>query len=627
MTEGLKQGFLPVTKAEMLSLGWEQPDFVYVSGDAYVDHPSFGHAIISRVLENAGYRVCMLPQPDYHSCEDFKRFGQPRLGFLIGTGVVDSMVNNYTAAKKRRHDDVYSPGGIGGKRPDRALIVYANRIREAYGDIFIAAGGVEASLRRFAHYDYWDDKVRFSVLVDSGINILMFGMGERTILEVAEFAESGLPYEACRISGTCVLARNLPSDAAELPSAEEVIKDKTAYCRAFMLEYNAQDPIRGKRLAQKHQNHYVIQNMPAKPLSTKELDSTYALKYTRKLHPMYDKSGGVPALKEVEFSLVSERGCFGSCSFCAITFHQGRIVSSRSKDSLLDEAKLLTQQPNFKGYIHDVGGPTANFRHPSCDKQLKHGTCENRQCLFPKPCPNINADHKEYIDILKAIRALPKVRKVFVRSGIRYDYMMLDRNNSLMDELVQHHISGQLKVAPEHISPNVLYYMGKPGKEVFEEFRDKYEKSNRKYNKQQYIVPYFMSSHPGCTLKDAVMLAEYLRDTHLHPEQVQDFYPTPGTLSTCMYYTGYDPRSMKKVYVAKNLHDKALQRALIHYNLPENRELVLEALKKAGRYDLIGKSPKCLIRDTVSIPQHKARADGRKDYEVRDHAVKRKRRS
>ncbi|MCR4620615.1 MAG: YgiQ family radical SAM protein [Clostridiales bacterium] len=624
MTDGLKQGFLPVTKEEMLSLGWEQPDFVYVSGDAYVDHPSFGHAIISRVLASAGYRICMLPQPDYHSCEDFKRFGRPRLGFLIGTGVVDSMVNNYTAAKKRRHDDVYSPGGKAGRRPDRALIVYANRIREAYTDIFIAAGGVEASLRRFAHYDYWDDKVRFSVLVDSGVDILMFGMGERTILEVASFADSGLPTEACRIPGTCVLARNLPSDAIELPSAEEVANNKASYCRAFMLEYNAQDPIRGKRLAQKHQSHYVIQNMPCKPLSTRELDETYALNYTRKWHPMYDKNGGIPALKEVEFSLVSERGCFGSCSFCAITFHQGRIVTSRSKESLLQEARLLTEKKNFKGYIHDVGGPTANFRHPSCDKQLKTGTCFNKQCLYPKPCPNIDPDHSEYIDILRSIRSLPKIKKVFVRSGIRYDYMLLDRKNSLLDELVQHHISGQLKVAPEHIAPNVLSYMGKPGKDVFEEFRRQFEQSNKKYGKNQYLVPYFMSSHPGCTLKDAIMLAEYLRDTHLHPEQVQDFYPTPGTLSTCMYYTGLDPRNMQKVYVAKNLHDKALQRALIHYNLPENHDLVIEALKKAGRYDLIGSSPKCLVRDTVPNKHIKMKSDGRKEHAVQHKDTKRK---
>ncbi|MBQ4450851.1 MAG: YgiQ family radical SAM protein [Clostridia bacterium] len=589
--------FLPITAEEMKNRGWDEPDFVYVTGDAYVDHPSFGLAIISRTLEKAGYRVCMLPQPDWHDGKDFMRFGRPRIGFLVTAGVVDSMVNNYTAAKKKRNDDVYSPGGKGGRRPDRATIVYCNRIRQVYGDIFIGIGGVEASLRRFAHYDYWDDRVRNSILVDSGADILMFGMGERTILDVASYAQGGALISDCRISGTCVMSRETPEDALELPSAEETAKDKKAYCRAFMLEYDNQDPVRGKMLAQKHAARYLIQNIPAMPLTSDELDATYSLPYARKWHPSYDSQGGIPALKEVEFSIVSERGCFGACNFCALTFHQGRIVTSRSKESILEEGKLLTRQPGFKSFIHDVGGPTANFRHPACAKQLTKGTCPNRQCLFPEPCPNVDADHSEYIDILTALRKLPKVKKVFVRSGIRYDYMMLDKKNSLLNELVQHHISGQLKVAPEHISPKVLSYMGKPGMEVFERFRSEYEKANAKFEKKQFLVPYFMSSHPGCTLRDAIMLAEYMHKTHLHPEQVQDFYPTPGTMSTCMFYTELDPRNGKRVYVAKKPEEKAMQRALMQYNRPENHDLVMKALTIAGRYDLIGRSEHCLIRD------------------------------
>ena len=587
--------FLPVSYEEMRRRGWSQPDFVYVSGDAYVDHPSFGHSIISRVLESEGYKVCMLPQPDWHDKADFMRFGRPRIGFLVGSGVVDSMVNNYTAAKKHRNTDVYSPGGKAGHRPDRATIVYCNRIREAYSDIFIAIGGVEASLRRFAHYDYWDDKVRSSILVDSGADILMFGMGEETVIEVAAFAAEHRDYYACEIPGTCVMSREKPTDALELPSAEQVMSDKRAYCEAFMAEYDNQDPIRGKRLCQKHAARYLIQNAPQRPLTTEKLDRVYALPYTRRWHPMYDSLGGIPALSEVEFSITSVRGCFGSCNFCALTFHQGRIVSSRSKQSIINEAKMLTQMKDFKGYIHDVGGPTANFRRPACQKQLKAGTCALRQCLFPQPCPNVDADHSDYIDILTALRNLPNVKKVFVRSGIRYDYMLLDRKNALLEELVKHHISGQLKVAPEHISPKVLYYMGKPGKEVFEEFRQKYEASNKRNGKNQFLVPYFMSSHPGCTLEDAIMLAEYMRKTHLHPEQVQDFYPTPGTLSTCMFYTEIDPRTGKHVYVAKRPEEKAMQRALMQYNRPENRLLVLKALHKAGRLDLIGRGEKCLI--------------------------------
>lgn len=616
--KGIHSGFLPVSLEEMRAKGWTQPDFVYVTGDAYVDHPSFGLAIISRTLESFGYKVCMLPQPDWHNKDEFMRFGRPRLGFLVTAGVVDSMVNNYTASKKNRNTDVYSPGGKAGKRPDRATVVYCNRIREAYGDIFIGIGGVEASLRRFAHYDYWDDRVRNSILVDSCADLLMFGMGENTIIEVARYLENGNSIESCTIPGTCIISRVLPENAIEVPPAEEVAKNKQAYCNAFMTQYNSQDPIRGKCIAQKHAARYLIQNKPAMPLDTRELDRSYALPYVRKWHPMYDEAGGIPAFAEVEFSIVSERGCFGSCNFCALTFHQGRIVTSRSKESILEEGKLLTKQPGFKGYIHDVGGPTANFRHPACAKQLKAGTCPQRQCLFPEPCPNVDADHSEYIDILTSLRKLPNVKKVFVRSGIRYDYMLLDRKNSLLDELVQHHISGQLKVAPEHISPKVLHYMGKPGKEVFERFLSAYEKSNKKYGLKQFIVPYFMSSHPGCTLEDAIMLAEYMKRTHLHPEQVQDFYPTPGTLSTCMFYTGIDPRTGKRVYVARSYEDKAMQRALMQYNRPENHAMVVKALKKAGRLNLIGKGPMCLISDSSSDISHSMPAQkGGKQNETR----------
>ncbi len=590
-----RQAFLPVTAEDMVKRGWDRPDFVYVTGDAYVDHPSFGLAIISRVLENAGYRVCMLPQPDWHDKNDFMRFGVPRIGFLVTSGVVDSMVNHYTAAKKRRNTDSYSPGGKAGLRPDRATVVYANRIREAYGSIPIGIGGVEASLRRFAHYDYWDDRVRNSILVDSCADVLMFGMGENTILEVAKWMESGRQFSECDIPGTCIMTKEVPKDAVVIESFEEVSKDKRAYASAFMTQYNQQDPVRGKRIAQKHQARFMVQNKPAMPLTTAELDRVYALPYIRKWHPMYDKQGGVPALQEVEFSIASERGCFGACNFCALTFHQGRIVTSRSKESIIEEGKLLTTLPNFKGYIHDVGGPTANFRHAACSKQLKVGTCDKRQCLFPTPCRNVNTDHSEYVDILKALRALPNVKKVFVRSGIRYDYMLLDKKNSLMSELVKHHISGQLKVAPEHASANALRYMGKPDVKVFDEFLKRFKETNKRFNMDQYVIPYFMSSHPGCTLNDAIQLSEYMKKNDLHPDQVQDFYPTPGTLSTTMFYTELDPRDMSKVYVAKNPKDKEMQRALMQYERPQNRAVVIEALRKAGRTDLIGRGPNCLI--------------------------------
>ena len=591
----MAERFLPVTREEMLARGWDTPDFVYVTGDAYVDHPSFGLAIISRVLEAAGYRVAMLPQPDWHSCEDFRRFGRPRLGFLVTAGVIDSMVNHYTVAKKPRREDAYSPGGETGKRPDRATAVYANRIREAYGSVPIAIGGVEASLRRFAHYDYWDDRVRNSMLVDSCADVLMFGMGERSVLRVAEWIESGRPFSEMRIPGTCVMASEIPEGFTEIPAQEVVAKDRHAYAEAFKVQYDQQDPVRGKPLAQKHGRRYLLQNRPDMPLTRAELDRVYALPYRRAWHPMYDKLGGVPALAEVQFSIAHVRGCFGACNFCALTFHQGRIVSSRSQESILAEAKLLTKLPGFKGYIHDVGGPTANFRRPACDKQLKCGACVHRQCLFPHPCPNMNADHREYIEVLRALRALPNVKKVFIRSGIRFDYVLKDSSSGFLNELVRYHVSGQLKVAPEHVSPNVLAYMGKPEAGVFEDFVRRYRQVNENAHMDQYLVPYFMSSHPGSTLQDAVMLAEYLKKSGLRPEQVQDFYPTPGTMSTAMFHTGLDPRDMKPVYVARNPHEKAMQRALMQYYIPGNHALVLEALRRAGREDLIGWGRECLI--------------------------------
>ena len=587
--------FLPVTLAECRARGWDAPDFVYVTGDAYVDHPSFGLAIISRVLERAGYRVAMLPQPDWHSCEDFQRFGRPRLGFLVTAGVIDSMVNHYTVAKKPRDRDVYSPGGKAGMRPDRATIVYANRIRQAYGNVPILLGGVEASLRRFAHYDYWDDRVRNSCLVDAGADVLMFGMGERSILRVAKWLEAGEPVSGMRIPGTCVMVSEPPAGALALPAMEEVAADRAAYARAFKTQYDEQDPVRGRALCQKHGKRYLLQNPPDMPLSRQELDDVYALPYERAWHPMYDRDGGVPALAEVKFSIAHVRGCFGACSFCALTFHQGRIVTSRSKASVLREAKLLARSRDFKGYIHDVGGPTANFRRPACKGQLERGACKGKQCLFPKPCKNLDADHREYVDILRALRDVPGVKKVFVRSGVRFDYVLADKDGAFLRELVAHHVSGQLKVAPEHISPRVLRCMGKPAPEVFERFARRFQQLNEELGLKQYLVPYFISSHPGCELADAVLLAEYIHDTGRHPEQVQDFYPTPGTLSTAMFYTGLDPRDMSPVYVPRDPHEKAMQRALMQYFRPENHALALEALRRAGREDLIGFGRECLI--------------------------------
>ena len=591
----MAKGFLPVTPQEVKALGWDQPDFVYVTGDAYVDHPSFGLAIISRVLEANGYRVAMLPQPDWHSCEDFKRFGRPRLGFLVTAGVIDSMVNHYTAAKKKRSEDVYSPGGRAGYRPDRATAVYANRIREAYGSVPIVIGGVEASLRRFAHYDYWSDRVRNSMLVDSCADVLMFGMGERSILKVAEYIDSGRDFADMRIPGTCVMSRVVPEGFLEIASMEETAASKRVYAEAFKAQYDQQDPVRGKPIAQKHGKRYLLQNVPDMPLTRAEMDAVYALPYKRAWHPMYDQSGGIPALQEVQFSISHVRGCFGACNFCALTFHQGRIVTSRSKESILAEGKLLTKLPGFKGYIHDVGGPTANFREPACAKQLKCGACRDRQCLFPQPCKNMKADHREYIEILRDLRAVEGVKKVFVRSGIRFDYVLKDTKSGFLNELVRHHISGQLKVAPEHVSPRVLSYMGKPENDVFEDFVRRYRQANENAHMDQYLVPYLMSSHPGSTMDDAIQLACYLKKSGLRPEQVQDFYPTPGTMSTAMFYTGLDPRDMKPVYVPRDPTEKAMQRALMQYFNPANHALVKQALLKAGRDDLIGWGAGCLI--------------------------------
>ncbi|MEE1199067.1 MAG: YgiQ family radical SAM protein [Christensenellales bacterium] len=591
----MKHDFLPVNAVQMRERGWDAPDFVYVTGDAYVDHPSFGLAIISRVLEQAGYRVAVLAQPDWHSCADFREFGRPKLGFLVTAGVIDSMVNHYTAAKKPRSEDAYSPGGKAGHRPDRATIVYCNRIRESFGSIPIAIGGVEASLRRFAHYDYWDDRVRNSVLVDSGADVLMFGMGERSILKVAEWIRQGRPFEEMRIPGTCVMASETPEGFIEIHSAETIAKDKRAYAEAFKMQYDFQDPVRGRPLAQRHGKRVLLQNIPDLPLSERELDAVYRLPYVRSVHPMYADMGGIPAIEEVQFSIAAVRGCFGACSFCALTFHQGRIVTSRSRESIVEEGKLLTQQPGFKGYIHDVGGPTANFRNPACDKQLCVGACKERQCLFPSPCKNMKADHRELMGILRELRSLPGVKKVFIRSGIRFDYLLEDKKSGFLNELVRYHVSGQMKVAPEHISPNALRYMGKPEAAVFDEFVRRYNQANAQAGMKQYLVPYFMSSHPGCTLDDAIQLACYMKKTGLRPEQVQDFYPTPGTLSTAMFFTGLDPRDMKPVYVPRDPQEKAMQRALMHFFRPANRALVLKALRKAGREDLIGWSRDCLI--------------------------------
>ncbi len=589
--------FLPVTKEEMLERGWSQPDFVYVNGDAYVDHPSFGAAIITRVLEAHGFKVCMLAQPNWKSVDDFKRFGKPRLGFLVSSGNIDSMVNHYTVSKRHRKQDLYSNNGESGHRPDRAVIVYCQKIREAYKDATIIIGGIEASLRRLAHYDYWDDKVRQSILVDSSADLCMFGMGENSIIEIAEALDSGIEVQYLTyLDGTVYRTKdlsNIGEDYILLPSYEEIKNDKKAYAKSFYQQYLNTDHYASKILVEPYQGFYIVQNHPNRPLTQLEFDDTYALPYMRTYHPMYEY---IPAIEEVKFSLISNRGCFGACNFCALNFHQGRIIQTRSHESLIQEAKVLIQDPDFKGYIHDVGGPTANFRHPACKKQETHGACPNKQCLWPKPCKNLIVDHSDYAKLLKELSSLEGVKKVFVRSGIRYDYLYYDSDDTFFKELIKNHISGQLKVAPEHISNRVLNKMGKPGRNVYEKFVEKYNRLNKELHKDQYLVPYLMSSHPGSDLKAAIELAEYLRDIHHQPEQVQDFYPTPGTLSTAMYYTGLDPRDMKPVYVARTPKEKAMQRALMQYKNPRNYELVHEALILEHREDLIGNDSKCLIR-------------------------------
>ncbi len=592
--------FLPVTVEEMRQRGWSAPDFVYVTGDAYVDHPSFGTAIISRVLESHGYKVCILSQPDWKRDDSVAVFGRPRLGFLVSSGNMDSMVNHYYVSRKRRHTDAYTPGGVIGKRPDRAATVYCNLIRRTYKDVPIILGGIEASLRRMAHYDYWSDSFKRSVLLDSQADLISYGMGEKSIVQIAEALEAGIAVKDITfVAGTVYRTANPDSvyDALMLPSYEEMKQKPALYAKSFKLQYDNTDPIRGRTMVESYGDRlFVVQNPPQPPLSTEEMDQIYSLPYMRTSHPSYDAAGGVPATAEIKFSLVSNRGCFGGCSFCSLTFHQGRTVQVRSHESLLEEAKLLIADPDFKGYIHDVGGPTANFRHPSCQKQLTRGVCQNRQCLYPSPCPNLDAGHSDYVILLQKLRALPGVKKVFIRSGIRFDYLLADKDDTFLKELIAHHISGQLKVAPEHISDAVLRRMGKPPNAVYEAFVAKYRQLNARMGKQQFLIPYLMSSHPGSTLKEAVELAEYLRDLGYMPQQVQDFYPTPSTLSTVMYYTGIDPRDGSKVYVCKNPHEKAMQRALIQYRDPANYALVREALRKAGREDLIGYEKKCLIR-------------------------------
>ena len=592
--------FLPVSRKDMEERGIEQLDFVYVIGDAYVDHPSFGHAIISRLLEAHGFRVGIISQPDWKDEKSISILGKPRLGFLVSAGNMDSMVNHYTVSRKRRQKDAYTPGGVMGKRPDYAAVVYCNLIRRTYKHTPIIIGGIEASLRRLAHYDYWSDSLKRSILLDSGADLISYGMGEHSIIEIAEALDAGIHVrDITFIAGTVYKTRMLDEavDTIVLPSYEKLKEDKLWYARSFYTQYCNTDAFAGKRLAEPYGEHlYIVQNPAAKPLTQMEMDDIYALPYKRTWHPSYDARGGVPAISEVKFSLVSNRGCFGGCSFCALTFHQGRIIQTRGHESIIEEAKQMTEDKDFKGYIHDVGGPTANFRHPACEKQLKKGVCPNKQCLFPKPCQNMRADHKDYLILLRKLRKIPKVKKVFIRSGIRFDYLMADKDESFFRELVKYHISGQLKVAPEHVADKVLAKMGKPEHAVYQKFVKKYEQLNRQEGMNQFLVPYLMSSHPGCSLTEAVELAEYLRDLGYMPEQVQDFYPTPSTISTCMYYTGVDPRTMEPVYVPKNPHEKAMQRALIQYRNPANYELVKEALLKAHRSDLIGFDAKCLIR-------------------------------
>ncbi|GAA0076304.1 YgiQ family radical SAM protein [Clostridium sp. CTA-5] len=598
--ETTEKKFLPISKKDMKERGWDELDFIIVTADAYIDHHSFGTAIISRVLEHEGYKVGIIAQPDWKTLYDFQRLGRPKYAFLVNAGNMDSMVNHYTVSKKLREKDFYSPGGKMGLRPDRSTIVYCNKIREAYKDIDIVIGGIEASLRRFAHYDYWSDKVRKSMLIDSGADLLIYGMGEKQVVEVAESLKNGVrAKDITYLNGTCYVTETLDNlqDYIEIPSYKDVCADKKKYAEASKVQYLEQDPVRGKIIVQKHANKYLVQNKPQLPLNREELDEVYDLPYMKNYHPIYEGLGGIAAIEEVKFSTVSSRGCFGNCNFCAITFHQGRIVQSRSKESILKEVEEITNLPDFKGYIHDVGGPTANFRKPACSNQLAFGACKAKECLYPSPCKNMEVDHSEYLDLLRSIRKIPKVKKAFVRSGLRYDYIMADKDDTFFKELVEHHVSGKLKVAPEHVSKEALKYMGKPSGETYNKFTEKFYKITKKLGKKQFIVPYLMSSHPGSTLKSAIELAEYLRDINYQPEQVQDFYPTPGTLATTMYYTGLDPLTMKEVYVPKTKHEKAMQRALLQYKNPKYYTLVYEALTESNRTDLIGNGPKCLIVD------------------------------
>lgn len=595
----MNHSFLPISKQDMTDQGITQLDFVYVIGDAYVDHPSFGHAIISRVLQAHGFSVGIISQPDWTDDKSVTILGEPRLGFLVSAGNMDSCVNHYSVSKKRRTTDSYTPGGVIGKRPDYATIVYGNLIRKNYKKTPILIGGIEASLRRLGHYDYWSNKVKRSILLDSCADLLMYGMGEKSVVAIAEALDAGIDVsDISFIPGTVFKTKDesLLHDAIILPDYATIKADKTAYAKSFYTQYCNTDPFNGKQLCEQYEEHlYVVQNPPSEPLTQLEMDDIYALPYCRTYHPSYEAAGGVPAMKEVQFSLISNRGCFGGCNFCALTFHQGRIVQTRSKESIVAEAVEMTKHPEFKGYIHDVGGPTANFRHPSCTKQLTSGVCKDRQCLFPSPCKNLKVDHSDYVALLRQLRAIKGVKKVFIRSGIRYDYLLEDKDDRFLHELCLHHISGQLKVAPEHISNHVLHTLGKPSRDVYDKFCKKYYEMNKKLKKDQYLVPYLMSSHPGSTLEDAIELAEYLKEHHLSPQQVQDFYPTPSTISTCMYYTGLDPKTLKPVYVATNPHEKAMQRALIQFHDPKNYELVKEALLKCKRSDLIGFDAKCLI--------------------------------
>lgn len=607
--------FLPVSREDMKKRGWDQLDFIIVSGDAYVDHPSFGTAVIGRVLESRGFKVGIIAQPDWKNNDSYKRLGKPKLAFLVTSGNIDSMVNHYTTAKKTRRDDLYSPGGKSGFRPDRATMVYSRKLKELYSDVPIILGGIEASLRRFAHYDYWSSKVRRSILLDAKADIIVYGMGEKQIVEIAEALESGLPVgEITFIKGTVYKTKDKkrPYEPLWLPHYDEILSSKRKYVQSFMIQYRNMDSINGKPLVEPYKNYYVVQNPPADSMSDMELDDVYSLPYKRSYHPMYEKSGGIPAIKEVKHSIISNRGCFGSCNFCALTFHQGRKVQSRSHESIIREAKEIIEDPEFKGYIHDVGGPTANFRHSACKKQEKHGVCPDKQCMFPEPCSQLIVEHQDYLELLRKLRSMPGIKKVFIRSGLRYDYLIYDKDDTFFKELCEHHISGQLKIAPEHVSSKVLDKMGKPGRKVYDRFVAKYYKINRDIGKNQFLVPYLMSSHPGSTLKEAVELAEYLRDIGYTPEQVQDFYPTPGTMSTCMFYTGIDPRTMTDVYIPTDPHEKAMQRALIQYKKPQNYKLVKEALLKAGRKDLIGFDRHCLIKPQGALKPGKRKTKKRR---------------